>query len=155
MLRFLHESTCPWLAKFAIAQECVLRILRMICQIIYELNNQASWANILACKGLSGSNFRERPNVYGYTTPTIIAARARYPYLERGTSAIGSAMEALHDEQGKEQLQSIVDMYTFTYYGQGASQFAIHLQQLCLNGHSSIPALLKSAEKHHPGISDA
>ena len=64
-------------AEFAIAQECVLRILRMICQIIYELDNQATWANILACQGLSGSNLRESPNVYGYTTPTMVAARAK------------------------------------------------------------------------------
>ena len=44
-------------AKFAIAQDCVLGIMRMICQIIYELDNQATWANILACQSLSGRTF--------------------------------------------------------------------------------------------------
>ena len=109
-------------AKFAIAQECVLGILRMICQIIYELDNQATWANILACKGLYGSNLRESPNVYWYTTPKMIAARAKCPNLERGTFAIGCVMGALRTEQGKEQMQPLVDMYTFAYYGQDASQ---------------------------------
>ena len=88
-------------AKFAIAQECVLGILRMICQIIYVLDNQATWENVLACQGLSGSNLRESPNVYGYTIPTMIAARAKCPNLERGTFSIGCVMEALRTEQGK------------------------------------------------------
>ena len=127
----------------------------MICQIIYILDNQATWANILARQGLSGSNLRESLNVYGYTTPTMIAARAKYPNLKRGTFAIGCVMEALRTEQGKEQMQSLVDKCTFAYYGQGASRFAIQLQQLCLNAQSSVPALPKSAEKHHPGTSGA
>ena len=84
-------------AKFAIAQECVLGILRMICQIIYKLDNKATWANILACQSLSGSNLRESPDVYGYTTPTMLAARAKYPNLERGTFAIGFVVEAFTD----------------------------------------------------------
>ena len=66
-------------AKFAIAQECILSILRTTCQLIYELDNQASWANILASQGLSGSNLRENPNVFAYTTPTMLAARANTP----------------------------------------------------------------------------
>ena len=45
-------------------------------------------------------------------------------------------------------------MCTFKYYGQGASQFAIQMQQLCLNAPISIPALPLSAEKYHPGTSD-
>ena len=52
-------------AKFALAQDFILSTMRMICQLIYELDNQASWANILACHSFSGSNFREKPNVYG------------------------------------------------------------------------------------------
>ena len=63
-------------AKFAIAQECVLGIMHKICQLIYDLDNQATWANILACQSLYGTNLRESPNVYGYATPTMIAARA-------------------------------------------------------------------------------
>ena len=31
----------------------------------------------------------------------------------------------LSGQQGKEQMRSLVGMYTFAYYGQGASQFAI------------------------------
>ena len=130
-------------AKFAIAQDCVLGIMRMICQIIYDLDNQATWANILACQSLSGTNLRESPNVYGYTTPTMLAARAKYPMLERGTLAIGRVMEGLRTEQGKEQLQPLLDMYTFEYTGQGASQFAIQMQQLCLNAQRTVPALPK------------
>ena len=93
-------------AKFAIAQECILSILRTTCQLIYELDNQASWANILASQGLSGSNLRENPNVYAYTTPTMLAARAKYPYLDRGTYAIGCFMESLRNARGKEQMQT-------------------------------------------------
>ena len=142
-------------AKFAIAQECILSILRTTCQLIYELDNQASWANILASQGLSGSNLRENPNVYAYTTPTMLAARAKYPYLDRGTYAIGCFMESLRNARGKEQMQPLLDLYTFQYSGQGASQFALQLQQLCLNAQSTVPALPKSkAEMHHPGVTD-
>ena len=55
----------------------------------------------------------------------MIAARARYPNLERGTVANGCVIEASRNEQGKKQMQALVDLYTFKYYGQGASQFAI------------------------------
>ena len=104
-------------AKFAIAQECILGILRTTCQLIYELDNQASWANILASQGLSGSNLRENPNVYAYTTPTMLAARAKYPYLDRGTYAIRCFMESLRNARGKEQMQPLIEMYTCEYRG--------------------------------------
>ena len=142
-------------AKFAIAQDCVLGIMRMICQIIYELDNQATWANILACQSLYGTNLRESPNVFGYATPTMIAAKAKYPMLERGTYAIGRVMEGLRTEQGREQLLPLVEMYTYEYSGQGASQFAIQMQQLCLNAQRTVPALPKSGMKSHPGTVDA
>ena len=131
-------------AKFAIAQDCVLGIMRMICQIIYDLDNQATWASILACQSLSGSNLRDSPNVYGYMTPTMLAARSKYPGLERGTLGIGHrVMEGSRSEQGKEQMQALLDLYAFEYSGQGASQFAIQMQQLCLNAQSSVPGLPK------------
>ena len=144
-------------AKFAIAQDCVLGIMRMICQIIYDLDNQATWANILACQSLSGSNLRDSPNVYGYMTPTMLAARSKYPGLERGTLAIGRVMEGFRSEQGKEQMQALLDLYAFEYDGQGASQFAIQMQQLCLNAQSSVPGLPQpefEEREFHPGTSD-
>ena len=69
-------------------------------------------------------------------------------------------MEALRTEQGKEQMQPLIDKYTCEYDGQGTSQFAIQLQQLCLNAQRSVPGLPKSAaaekKSHsHPGTSGA
>ena len=93
--------------------------------------------------------------MFGYATPTMIAAKAKYPMLERGTYAIGRVMEGLRNEQGREQLLPLVEMYTYGYSGQGASQFAIHMQQLCLNAQRTVPALPKSGMKSHPGTVDA
>ena len=91
----LTQDYMTMAAMFAIAQECVLGIMHKICQLIYDLDNQATWANILACQSLYGTNLRESPNVYGYTTPTMIAARAKYPLLERGPFAVGRVMESM------------------------------------------------------------
>ena len=56
---------------------------------------------------------------------------------------------------GKNRCKPLIDMYTCEYRGQGASQFALQLQQLCLNAQSTVPALPKSkAEMHHPGVTD-
>ena len=55
-------------------------------------------------------------------------------------------------------MQPLVDMYTFEYHGQGASQFAIQMQQLCLNAQSSVPGLPQpefEEREFHPGTSDA
>ena len=53
-------------------------------------------------------------------------------------------------------MQPLIEMYTCEYRGQGASQFALQLQQLCLNAQSTVPALpkSKSAEMYHPGVTD-